>query len=356
MDMINKLPPIIIESILCLLPIQEAARTSILSKEWRYHWTKIPKLAFHEDAFQVSSYGDELSTLEETFDGIESQRKGMTKRCKFFYAIYQVLLKHEGPIDEFTLSMLPDKTCVEIDHIISYLSRNKDVKKLKLDVAGYRLPSSFFMFGHLTDLYLGCCELDHRPTFKGSYYITSLFLEDATTTTSTLVHFLSNCSLLKSLTLYTDDIQDIGNSTITNLFECLPVVENLCVWLTAMKCCAQNGVPRVLPSALVHLKYLYINGTDLQYGLSFILLLIRSSPNLEKLKLKVSDQVDCEKHSLTREDHSDIWLPRLNKFEIFNLNSEKLELDFVKFILATSPVLKKAKISLWKDIDDDDEK
>ncbi|XP_076911666.1 F-box/FBD/LRR-repeat protein At1g13570-like [Bidens hawaiensis] len=272
MDMINKLPPTIIESILCLSPIQEAARTSILSKEWRYHWTKIPKIVFHEDVFQVSSYGDELSTLEETFDNIESQRKGMTKRCKFFYAIYQVLLKHEGPIDEFTLFMLPDKTCVEIDHIISYLSRNRDVKKLKLDVAGYRLPSSFFMFDHLTDLYLGYCDLYHQPTFKGFYYLASLFVDNVTTTRSTLLHFLSSYPLLKSLTLYTDDIQDIGNSSITNLFECLPLVENLCIWLMAMKCFAQNGVPRVLPSALVHLKYLYINDMDLQYGLPFILL------------------------------------------------------------------------------------
>ncbi|MFS7927915.1 putative F-box-like domain superfamily protein [Helianthus anomalus] len=36
-DVISKLPSGITIAILCLLPIQEAARTSNLSKEWRYH-------------------------------------------------------------------------------------------------------------------------------------------------------------------------------------------------------------------------------------------------------------------------------------------------------------------------------
>ncbi|GJS06286.1 F-box/FBD/LRR-repeat protein-like protein [Tanacetum coccineum] len=48
LDRISNLPSIIIENILCLVPIKEAVRTSILSKDWRYTWTKIPKLVFTE--------------------------------------------------------------------------------------------------------------------------------------------------------------------------------------------------------------------------------------------------------------------------------------------------------------------
>ncbi|KAF5797374.1 putative F-box domain, leucine-rich repeat domain superfamily, F-box-like domain superfamily [Helianthus annuus] len=133
MDRISKLPVGVIETILCLLPIQEAARTSILSKEWRYHWTKIPKLVFiEEDAYEVSTDGAELSELEQTFDR-PSERKMMTNRCKLFYATYQVLLVHEGPINEFTLCMPVDGSCVEIDHIIRHLSKKNTVKILKLD-------------------------------------------------------------------------------------------------------------------------------------------------------------------------------------------------------------------------------
>ncbi|KAJ0624555.1 putative F-box-like domain superfamily protein [Helianthus annuus] len=43
-DRFKQLPPAIIQNILCLFLIDEAARTSILSKEWMHHWTKIPNL------------------------------------------------------------------------------------------------------------------------------------------------------------------------------------------------------------------------------------------------------------------------------------------------------------------------
>ncbi|GJU08826.1 F-box/FBD/LRR-repeat protein-like protein [Tanacetum coccineum] len=109
-DRISNVLPSIIETILCLLPIQEAARTSILSRDWRYHWIKIPNLAFIEKMFQVSTDDAELSVLQQTFD--RRERKVMTKRCKLFYAICQVLLVHEGPIHEFTLSTNADNSCI----------------------------------------------------------------------------------------------------------------------------------------------------------------------------------------------------------------------------------------------------
>ncbi|GJU20486.1 F-box/FBD/LRR-repeat protein-like protein [Tanacetum coccineum] len=116
-DRISNVPPSIIETILCLLPIQEAARTSILSRDWRYHWVKIPKLVFDKNSFQASADETELSILEQTF-GRQNRRKVMDERCKVFYAIYQILLLHEGPIHEFTLSMTADNSFVEIDHCL----------------------------------------------------------------------------------------------------------------------------------------------------------------------------------------------------------------------------------------------
>ena len=152
MDRISNLPSTIIETILCSIPIQEAARTSILSKEWRYQWISIPKLVFNEDTFEVSTNENDLSTLEQTFDML-SERKWMTKRCKLFYAIYQVLLKHIGPIHEFSLKIGADKTCVEIDHIIFHLARNNSVKTLSLDTTpNYKIPSSLFSLHQLVAL------------------------------------------------------------------------------------------------------------------------------------------------------------------------------------------------------------
>ncbi|GKC66605.1 F-box/FBD/LRR-repeat protein-like protein, partial [Tanacetum coccineum] len=86
-----------------------------------------------------------------------------------------------------------------------------------------------------------------------------------------------------------------------------------------------------LPTALVHLKYVYVDYMCFldkygHYGLPFVALLIRSSPNLEKLKL-----------------------------QILNFSNEKEELDFVKLILAKSPVLKKVKLILREEIEKDEE-
>ncbi|MFS8031602.1 putative F-box domain, leucine-rich repeat domain superfamily, F-box-like domain superfamily [Helianthus anomalus] len=118
LDIITRLPQAIIETILCLLPTEEAARTSILSKEWR----------------------------------ICKDKKNM--RCRLFYVINQVLLLRRSPIHEFTLSMDAHDTCFEIDQNILHLSRNHTVKKLTLyfnELSSYGLPLSFFSsLHHLT--------------------------------------------------------------------------------------------------------------------------------------------------------------------------------------------------------------
>ncbi|KAJ8616678.1 hypothetical protein MRB53_036050 [Persea americana] len=45
-DIISLLPDPILTTILSLIPVSEAVRTSLLSKRWRYLWTCIPRLNF----------------------------------------------------------------------------------------------------------------------------------------------------------------------------------------------------------------------------------------------------------------------------------------------------------------------
>nr|GFC27810.1 hypothetical protein [Tanacetum cinerariifolium] len=65
----------IIEIILCFLPIQEAVRTSILSREWRYRWIKIPKLEFQEFKFHVSTDGAESSNEAADVEQMSDQSR-----------------------------------------------------------------------------------------------------------------------------------------------------------------------------------------------------------------------------------------------------------------------------------------
>lgn len=200
LDKISSLPPTVIETILCLLPIQEAARTSILSRQWRYKWTKIPQLVFCEHTFKVSprQYSDYSNVnLEDLI--LQCELKDMSKRFKLFYAIYQVLLAHEGPILDFTLSVCPDETCVEIDHIIAHLARTNTLEILMLELdRGCKLPSSFFRLHQLTDLHLRSCDIHHQPTFDGFGRLTRLYLEYVNITRKTLLNLLSKSPLIQT--------------------------------------------------------------------------------------------------------------------------------------------------------------
>ncbi|GKA65430.1 F-box/FBD/LRR-repeat protein, partial [Tanacetum coccineum] len=237
MDRISNLPSVIIENILRFLAIQEAGRTSILSQEWRCHWMKIPKLTITEATFPVSTDGADLSILEKEFD-TQCERIRMFRRRKFFYAINQLLSKHDGPIHEFTLSMELDDHYDEIDHILSHLAQRNTVKKLKLhlDMVGYTLPLSVFSFRQLTDLCLeGCFIISPPTTIDGFGSLTRLSLQNIYILNDALRHLLCNCRFLKSLTLGIDAYHVFKSHKkhccIINLFECFPVVESLSISL-----------------------------------------------------------------------------------------------------------------------------
>ncbi|GJT44425.1 F-box/FBD/LRR-repeat protein [Tanacetum coccineum] len=315
MDRLGNLPSSIIESILCLVPIQEAARTSILSREWMYRWTKIPNLVFEEDTFQVSTVdGAESSILDQILKQ-PIKRRTMDKKSKLIYAICQVLLIHDGPINEFTLS-LAHSTLVT-----------------------------------LTDLHLIRCGFHLPPTFNGFRSLTSLYLEEVIISTRTLQHLFSNCPLLKTVIL---DIRNpcisgsIGGPTSSAIFECLPVIETFSISFHLIRAFgAIDKVPRELSITLIHLKYLRLDGVyfNNKTHLSILALLIISSLNLEKLKVFDNSKFEISKRYCFRvEDYSDIMLERLNELEITSFINAKNQLDFVRLILARSLVLKKVRI------------
>ncbi|KAK9078401.1 hypothetical protein SSX86_002458 [Deinandra increscens subsp. villosa] len=353
LDRITTLPESITETILCLLPIEDAARTSILSREWRYKWTKIPKLVFY-------SSGEFERTSEKTASDIQMARKNMDERCKLFYVVYQVLLLHQGPIHEFTLIMDADRHCFEIDQIILYLSRNHAIKKLQLGFAErafYKLPLSAFSLHQLTDLDLSQIVLDHQPIFGGFPNLRSLELHCVYSSTKALLHLLSNFPSLTRFTVYND--RSIGGQkdcTIIELFECLPAIEHLDTnAVSFLEMLVLDSIPKELPTLLIHLKYICLQEVWLfDDGLRFLAALIKCSPNLETITLLAPEEKESYDNmiwSSILEEYSDVCLEYLNELVIgFNIYF-KPELEFVKFILARSPKLKKVRISCLVDTD-----
>ncbi|CAI9278682.1 unnamed protein product [Lactuca saligna] len=59
-DRISTLPQDTIEKILTHMPIQDALRTSILSRKWRHWWKGMPKLVFDDNYLNTSSSSKEI--------------------------------------------------------------------------------------------------------------------------------------------------------------------------------------------------------------------------------------------------------------------------------------------------------
>ncbi|MFS8006051.1 putative leucine-rich repeat 2 [Helianthus anomalus] len=80
-------------------------------------------------------------------------------------------------------------------------------------------------------MHLRGCALYQQRSFNEFGYLTTLHLESIWMYETMLLRLLSSCPLLKSLTLdhASTIICDDGDTTIVDLFECLPVIEYLYV-------------------------------------------------------------------------------------------------------------------------------
>ncbi|KAK1425565.1 hypothetical protein QVD17_20919 [Tagetes erecta] len=192
LDRINTLPENIIEHILTLMPIQDALRTSVLSKKWRYSWRSMPKLVFTDDMVKVTSSRHGWKEL---------------KKYKLVNAIFHVLLFHNGPtILEFDCSVGELQMVSECDQIIGYISRGNTVKELKFVSCDlyYKLPITFFSWQGLEDIHLTKCKFQPPLTFNGFSRLRSIVLDDVEVSAKILQAIFSNSPLLEEVFLDED--------------------------------------------------------------------------------------------------------------------------------------------------------
>ncbi|KAJ0445096.1 putative F-box domain, leucine-rich repeat domain superfamily, F-box-like domain superfamily [Helianthus annuus] len=185
LDIISTLPQNTIEEILSLMPIQDALRTSVLSKKWQYCWRSMPKLVFTNDMVAMSNH---LS--------------GQLNKCKLVNAIFHVLLFHNGPtILEFRCSVGELHMESEFFQIISYLARENTVKQLFTfsDNRSFKLPVSFFALQGLEVVHLENCTLEPPLTFNRFSSLTSMTFDNVEVSTQMLQRFLSMCPQLVNL-------------------------------------------------------------------------------------------------------------------------------------------------------------
>lgn len=374
LDKISELPGHIMDQILSRLPIKDAVRTSILSRKWRYKWSSVPQLVFDDQC--TSTGGVPIQTI-----------------------IDKVLLLHTGPIQKFMLSHQGMCASSDIDHWILHLCR-VSVNEIILDIwqgQYYKIPTSLFKCQDLIHLELYRCLVKIPSTFEGFKILESLDLQVVELSPDELEALISRCPLLKRLTLrgldgikqinvevgnlewlevegalqdvafgvmnrlksvkidFSDNIGDKcgpGDANSTNLhklFQNLPKIETLEFENYSLKYLAIGNVPQTLPNELIHLKYLFscidFNSTE---EILTVMCLIRSSPKLKHVDFRnrAKDQQTSTIGTMADfwEDHRASCLEQVQVISMDGFSGSEPELEFIKFLLTSSPNLQKMTI------------
>ncbi|MFS8021670.1 putative FBD domain, leucine-rich repeat domain superfamily [Helianthus anomalus] len=200
----------------------------------------------------------------------------------------------------------------------------------------HKLPTSFFSLQNLTHLKLQQCVIPPLATLSKFGRLTSLCLYQ----------------VIEDALRFTQS----GSSDFVDLFRCLPLIERLEMNQCPVKLFALGVIPPKLTNAIAHLKYLGLFGLSFvkEYELSSVFLLVSSSPNIKKIKLEMLSYASREVVSQTAKgffdllDYSDINLEHLCEIEITNFTWLKPEMDFVKVILAKSPMLANVQLMFDK--------
>ncbi|KAL2531546.1 F-box/fbd/LRR-repeat protein [Abeliophyllum distichum] len=358
-DRISNLPDNVIDQILTHFTIRDAAKTSILSKEWRYKWLYLPHLIF-DDKLWLKIKGNQESA-----------------RTKFSLILYQILFFHQGPITKLTLIIPKLIGCSAIDHLIYFLSKNS-VEEFTFKIQDrYQFPSSLFMCLRLKHLSLSTCAINPPSSFNGFKRLISLELEDVSIDAAVLGNLISKCPLLEQLVLdilvkfdgleiaapmlklfklkcYKPSICFLKSQLLEMVKLCLTML-----LLSFFKFLAADKVQTKLSATLNNLKVLELSAIclDSLVELSCSMLLIRSSPNLEKLNIEMRSldigDTSVVMDFLEVQDYSDVLLNRLHEVTLGNISGTAPEMALIKLLLEKSSTMRRMDIlSRLYEVDD----
>ncbi|GMY24494.1 F-box/FBD/LRR-repeat protein At1g13570-like [Fagus crenata] len=371
-DRISNLPWDVLDSILVHIPLNEAVRTSILSSKWRYKWTGLSRFIIDDKCLRCY-LSDKVVRWKEIMK-----------------IIHQVQSNNGGPIEKFKLAAYCRPDHSDLDQWIRFLTE-KGIKELILkgfdSVKRFKLPSCVFSCPQLSCLELNGCIINLSPTFRGLNSLASLHLAYVYISSETLESLIVNCSVLERLTLLNIDhsaVFKINNLNLKYLkidsnFEdiclknapllssvdirlkdvprhfdqgktcnlvrvigCLYGIHKLILSGCFLEFLAYNYVPERLPAMLNHLLTLELREVRLD-NLKIVKVLLSvlcSAPSLEELVISVSSLSQFALQDIQIAlCLVDFYFNKLKVVKIRGLWGSKPEYEFIKFILAHSPVL-----------------
>ncbi|KAJ3699967.1 hypothetical protein LUZ61_003672 [Rhynchospora tenuis] len=185
-DLINTLPDCLIQSILSLLPLKDAARASLVSTRWHRLWTSAP-LCIDDSSLHRQPYALALGSVNVW--------------CR--RAVIDVISNHQGPIRSCRLTRFDHPLFhVTVGGLLKILN-DKHIQELSLSFSnlhaktGYLLPSTFFSCNTLLKLNLYFCCLPKIVSLPIFPKIKEVVLTFVSINDSFITLFLSSPSLEK---------------------------------------------------------------------------------------------------------------------------------------------------------------
>ncbi|KAJ4840629.1 hypothetical protein Tsubulata_023562 [Turnera subulata] len=393
LDRISNLPDNVIDCILSKLPILDAIDTSLLSKTWRDKWMlSMSSLVFDD--------------LDIRFSGSCDHHDDDVEDCAYCFTkiVNAALIVHDGPINRFVVRARTIASRSELGMWITHLSR-KHVEDFQL-VFGvshrdHDLPPRFYSFHHLTRLELRNLVMANLPPdFDGFKSLTTMDLNSVEIASHSLERLIFLCPQLKTLKLIyvsldylcinapkLESFEFIGSfksawfeSTPSLVMLCVRLDEGVARWVRTtynrcieldqnmeflsgihtfdagmhfLKFLVAGSPPKQVPAAtlnsLVRLQLSSFKLHDLA-AVSSALFLIRSSPNLQFLKVSVTSSHGRDNPSSTpvvqllEEAKCSLSLPKLSQAMLQWFSGTEPEMELMKIILACSPWLQEMAI------------
>ncbi|KAF5762076.1 putative F-box domain, leucine-rich repeat domain superfamily, F-box-like domain superfamily [Helianthus annuus] len=360
-DVISNMPNDVVTHILERLPLQDAVRTGILSRNWRFKWTMLSQLIFDDNFFEYlletegeNNYGSIISSLIPHLKGV------ITK-----FVLY---------IEQRTYRILDDE---DINHWILLLSKNgiKDLTFCKENGPRLKLPKHLFSCLELQHLKLVSCCFDPPASFNGFPNLLSLELRSVQFDSGKFGEFFTQCPVLETLNfgftfpagnVKQTEISKLANLKILSLL--LFSLENTMITSSSSIFELVGSFPKLEELHLDFIKFKFTEGDaekrfhttfpcfktlklsriDLCNGimLSCAFEMIRSFPNLETLEITASywDDSPTPGNCSLEVDFNTVGLLQLRDVVFTYLKGSENEVFLIKYLLACSPFLKKIVI------------
>jgi hypothetical protein len=198
----------IVDMVISYLPMKDAARTSVLSSEWRQGWASYPKITLNLETM--------LGTLWEKIN-YAPEVKAQIYREKFIKNVHAFMRQHRGfRVEEFVLEYRLGKR--DAHHIDSWVTRaaSMRLKRLAIDLSklsmDFKVDPENYAFSlklldetaavkHLHILQLSNLYLKPLGDFRGFLNLTLLELQRVRVTEDDLESLLCRCPALEQLAL-----------------------------------------------------------------------------------------------------------------------------------------------------------